>query len=444
MNIIQKKSDDLSATLTLHIEKSDYEPLVKKNLSDYRRKAEIKGFRPGMAPVSLIEKMHGRAALFEEINKLLPESLTKYIEENNLNLLGEPIPSDPEGKQDSRENPDDFEFVFEIGFAPDISFTLSREDKIPFYSITVTEEDKTKRKSAILEQNGQLVAVETISGEDEYLQVDLVQGEKIINDTYLSVKTIADKQVKELLAGKKAGDELEADVTKITASEADLAALLKVKKEELAADIDPVFTIKIKEVKRFVAAELNQALYDRLFGQDTVKSEEEFMQKITEQIREEYVHESDYRFSIDAYNALLKKANIKLPDAFLKRWLNYSNDGKIAPDVMEKEYPAFADDLCRQMIRNYILKEQNIELKQEDLLEHAKKMARYQFQMYGLLNPPEEQVEHFANSILANEKEWKRIREKVGSDKVISYIKATVTLDEKEITNDELQKLHEK
>ncbi|MDR0695122.1 MAG: hypothetical protein LBF81_07480 [Prevotellaceae bacterium] len=442
MNITQKKIDDLTATLTLTIEKSDYEPLVKKNLNDFRRKAEIKGFRPGMAPVSLVEKMHGRAALFEEIHKLLPESLSKYIEDNKLNLLGEPIPSDAAEKQ-NMEDPDNLKFDFEIGFAPDIAFTLSEKDKIPFYNITITEEDKAMQKEIILKQYGQVTATETITGKDEYLQVDLVQDGKTIEDAFLFLKTIEKNAVKELFTGKKAGDEIEADVKKIITNEADLAELLKVKKGELAG-IDPIFTIKIKEVKRFVAAELNQDLYDRLFGEGIVKSEDEFMQKITEHIREKYTHESDYRFSIDAYNALLKKAHIELPEAFLKRWLSYSNAEKIAPDVIEKEFPEFADDLRQQMIRDYILKEQKIELKQDDFLEHAKKMARYQFQMYGIHNASEEQIEYYANSILANEKEWKRIREKLESDKVIDYVKATVTLDTKEITNDKLQKLYEK
>ncbi|MDR2358798.1 MAG: hypothetical protein LBD87_03215 [Prevotellaceae bacterium] len=442
MNITQKKIDELTAILTLTIEKSDYESLVKKNLNDYRRKAEIKGFRPGMAPVGLVEKMHGRTALFEEINKLLPESLNKYIEENKLTLLCEPIPSDAAEKQ-NMEDSGNLTFDFEIGFAPDIAFTLSEKDKIPFYNITITEEDKANQKEVILKRYGQLVATETITGKDEYLQVDLVQGGKTIEDTVLLLKAIEKNAVEELFTGKKAGDEIEADVKKIIANETDLAALLKVKKEELAG-IDPVFTIKIKEVKRFAAAELNQDLYDRLFGEGIVKNEDEFMQKITEQIREKYMHESDYRFYIDAYDALLKKAHIELPEAFLKRWLNYSKDEKIAPDIIEKEFPAFADDLRRHMIRNYILKEQKIELKHDDFLEHAKKMARYQLQIYGIHNAPEEQIEHYANSILANEKEWERIRDKVESDKVISYVKATVTLDTKEITNDKLQKLYEK
>jgi trigger factor len=443
MNITQKKIDDLSAILTLTIEKSDYEPLVKKNLNDYRRTAEIKGFRPGMAPMSLIEKMHGQAALMQELNKLLPENLNKYISENNLNLLGEPIPSQHEEKQEDKKNTGEFEFVFEIGFAPEITFTLSGEDKIPYYNITVTEEDKAKQKDAVLRQNGKLVDVETIAGENEYLQVDLIQGEKTVENTYLSLDTIKDAPTKEQFAGKKAGDEWVVDVKKITANDTDLATFLKVKKEELDG-IDPTFTIKIKKVQKFVAAELNQELYDTLFGKDAVKSEDEFMQKITEQIHEEYAQESHYRFSIDAYDALLKKANIELPEAFLKRWLVYSNEGKITTDVVEKEFPAFAYDMRRQMVLNYILKEQKIELKQEELLEQAKKMARYQFQMYGISNAPEDAIEHFANKLLADQKHGKSIREKVESDKVIDYVKATVTLDVKEITNDKLQKLYEK
>jgi trigger factor len=443
MNITQKKIDDLSATLTVIIEKSDYEPLVKKNLNDHRRTAEIKGFRPGMAPMSLIEKLYGHSALLQEINKLLPESLNKYIVENNLNLLGEPIPSQSEEQRQDWKNPDKFEFAFEIGFAPEVTLTLSQKDKIPFYNITVTEEDKAKQKEAILRQNGKLVDVETIAGENEFLQVDLVQGEKTIENTYLSLDAIKEKAVKEQFAGKKAGDEWTVDVKTITANETDLAALLKVKKEELNV-VDPLFTIRIKKIQQFTAAELNQELYDTLSGKDAVKSEEEFMQKIEAHIRAEYAHESNYRFSIDAYNALLEKANIELPEAFLKRWLLYSNDDKLTPEVVEKEFTAFTGDLRRQIIRRHILKEQQIELKQEELLEQAKKMARYQFQMYGLRNAPEENVERFAHNLLADEKHERSIREAVESDKVIDYVKATVTLDTKEITNDQLQKLYEK
>jgi len=357
MKVEQKNIDDLSATLRLTIEKSDYEPRVKKNLNDYRRKADIKGFRQGMAPMSIIEKIHGKSALLDEVNKLMSEGINKHITDNQLNLLGEPIPSETEQKPLDWDGDSDFEFVFEIGFAPKIEFTLSEKDKIPVYTISVTNEDKEKYKDSILRQNGK------------------PEGE---------------------------GEE-----------------------------------------RKIVPAELNQELYDRLFGKDVVKTEAEFMQKLEEQIREQHLHESDYRFTIDAYNALLKKAKIELPDKFLKAWLRYSNEGKMDDALIEKEYPLFADDLRRQMIRGYILREQKIELKQDDLLAHARKMAQYQFSMYGLHNAPEEQLTHYANSILANEKEWKRIYEKVESDKVIEYVKSVVTLDKQEITMDKLLKMYE-
>ncbi len=441
MKVTQKNIDDLSATLTLTIEKSDYEPRVKKNLNDYRRKAEIKGFRTGMAPMSLVEKIHGKSALLDEVNKLMSEGINKHITDNQLNLLGEPIPSEAEQKPIDWDGKGDFEFVFEIGLAPKIDFTLSEKDKVPFYNITVTDEDKEKYKENTLRQNGKLTDGEK-SEEEDFLKVDLAQEGMKVEDTYVSLKTIETKTLKKPFLGKKVGDEFSIDVKKTFTNETDLAAMLKVKKDELA-NIDPKFTITIKEVKRMAPAELNQELYDRLFGKDTVKDEQAFMEKLEEKIREEYTHESDYRFTIDAYNALLKKAKIELPEKFLKAWLLYSNDGKVDAELIEKEYPAFADDLRRQMIRGYILREQKIELKHEDLLDHARKMAQYQFSMYGINNAPEEHLTHYANSILANEKELKRIYEKVESDKVIDYVKSVVKLDEKKITMEKLLKMYE-
>ena len=441
MKITQNNIGDLSATLTLLIEKNDYEPRVKKNLNDYRRKAEIKGFRTGMAPMSMIEKVHGKTALLDEINKIMSESLNKYVADNNLNLLGEPIPSESEQKPIDWDGGGDFEFVFEIGMAPKIEFTLTEKDKIPYYKIAVSEEDKEKYKENILRQNGKLEDVDAIEEED-FIKADLEQGERKIEDSYISLKVIPTKTLKKPFIGKKVGDELTVDVKKTFTNETDLAALLKIKKEELA-EIEPKFKITIKEVKRMAPAVADQELYDKLFGKDVVKSDEEFMQKLEDKIREEYSHESEYRFTVDAYNALLKKTKIELPDEFLKRWLNYSNEGKITQEMIDKEYPLFADDLRRQMIRGYILKEQKIELKHEDLLDHARKMASYQFSMYGIHNAPEEHLTHYANSILANEKELKRIYEKVESDKVIEYVKATVKLDEKEITIENLQKMYE-
>lgn len=441
MKIAQHNIDDLTATIALTIEQADYEPRVKKSLSEHRRKAEIKGFRPGMAPMSLIEKMYGKSVLLDEVQKLMSESLNKHIADNNLQLLGEPLPNENEPTNNDWEKGGDLEFKFDIAIAPQINIDFTEKDKIPFYKITVTEEDLNKYKENILRQYGKLEDTE-VSAEDDFMKATLTQGDHLIEDTYISLKNIEDKKLKKPFIGKKVGDEIEVDVKKTFTNETDLAAMLKVKKEELA-NFEPTFKIKFNEIKRFVAAELNQDLFDRIFGKDEVKSEEEFNKKAEERIASEYLQESDYRFAIDARTKALAKAKLDLPVDFLKRWLLYANEGKITKEQIDKDFDAFADDLRWQMIRGFITKEQKLEVSKEDMMEHARKMARYQFSMYGLHNAPAEHIDHYANSILANEQEIKRIYEKVEEDLVVAYIKRVVTLKDEEITMEKMQKLYE-
>ena len=442
MKISQHHIDNLNATITLGIEHADYAQRVKKSLNEYRRKADIRGFRPGMAPMSIVEKMYGKSALLDEVQNIISENLNKHIEENKLHLLGEPLPNEDERQKINWDAPGDMEFKFDIGIAPDIDLKFTDKDKIPYYKITVTEEDLNKYKENILRQYGKLVDTDA-AGEEDFIKATLTQGEHTIEDGYISLKTIPEKKLKTPFLGKKVGDELDVDVKKTFTNETDLAALLKVKKEELAK-FDPVFHIKITEVKRFEPAELNQDLYDRLFGKDEVKSEEEFNKKAEARITGEYAQESEFRFTIDVREEALKKAKLKLPESFLKRWLLYANEGKLTTEKIDQDFESFADDLRWQMIRGYLTKTQELKVTEEDLQDHALKMARYQFAMYGLHNASQEHLEHYAKSILANEQEIKRIYEKVEEEKVIAYIRSVVTLDEKEITLEKLQKLYEK
>jgi trigger factor len=442
MKISQHHIDDLNATITLNIEKTDYAPRVKKSLNEYRRKADIKGFRPGMAPMGIVEKMYGKSALLDEVQNIISESLNKHIEENKLHLLGEPLPNEGEHQQINWDAPGDMEFKFDVGIAPDIDITFTDKDKIPYYKITVTEDDRNKHKENILRQYGKLVDTDA-AGEEDFIKATLTQGEHTIEDGYISLKTIEDKKLKKPFLDKKTDDEFDVDVKKTFTNETDLAALLKVKKEELAK-FEPVFHIKITEVKRFEPAGLNQDLYDRLFGKDEVKSEEDFNKKVEARIADEYEQESEFRFTIDAREEALKKAKLKLPESFLKRWLLHVNEGKLTAEKIDNDFNAFADDLRWQMIRGYLTKTQNLAVTEEDMQGHALKMARYQFSMYGLHNASEEHLEHYAKSILANEQEAKRIYEKVEEEKVIAYIRSVVKLDEKEITLEKLQKLYEK
>ena len=441
MKVAQRKLEDMMATIAITIEKPDYEAQVKKGLNEARRKAEIKGFRQGMAPMSLIQKLYGKSILLEEVNKCMANSLNKYIEDNKLTILGEPLPNETAQKQLNLEEDSDFEFVFDLGLAPEFSIPDMTHIQIPFYPITVTDEDKNKYKENILRQFGKLEDCSEI-GADDFLQVDLKQGETLISDTYISLKTIDNQTGKDPFIGKKVGDEFEVDVKKTFPNETDLAGLLKMKKEELDV-VEPVFTVIVKEIKHFHPAAVNQELFDRLFGKDVVKNEDEFMTKLEERMRSEYAQETDYRFTTDARQVLLNEININLPDSFLKRWLFESNEGKVSMEMIEKDYSKFADDLRWQMIHQLIIKEQKLEVAQNDIMENARKMARYQYTMYGLNEVPDEYIDQLANSLLSKEKESRLIHEKAQENKAISYIKENVTINSKEITLEKLQKLYE-
>lgn len=439
MKVTQKNIDDLTLILTLNIEQSDYAEKQKKTLNDYRRKAEIKGFRKGMAPMSFIEKMHGRSALLDAVNALVSDGLNNYITDNKLNVIGEPLPNETEQKPIDWDNATEFEFVFDLAIAPKVDIKLSAQDKIPYYEVAISDEEKNKYKSNLLKQYGQLGVADSVE-EDDFLIADLIQGETKVEGTYISLRSIEDDKIKKEFTDKKAGDEFAIDINAAFANESDRAALLKIKKEDLAS-IDPNYTVVIKEIKRFADAEQNQELFDKIYGAGVVNSVEEFDAKLVEKMKSEFAQESDYRFMLDARTALIEKAAIEVPEQFLKRWLFTANDGKFTMEEIEKDFALFLQDFRWQMIRQFIIKEQNIQITKENLLDHAKKLANYQFAMYGLQNASEEQIVKYAESLLANEKESRRIYEKVEDELVIDYVKSTVSLDKREISLDELQKL---
>lgn len=439
MKIEQIKIDDLTFQLVVNIEKADAQEKKKQALKEYRKTAELKGFRKGMAPMSLIEKMHGLSALVEGVNQLISESINNYIAENKLNILGEPLPCEDKQKKIDWENDEVYEFVFDAALSPVVDFKLSAEDKIVSYNVTVTDEAKQAYKSNMLKQFGKLENVDVIKDED-FIIADLEQGETKIEGTYITLRQIEDADVKALFIGKKPGDSFELDVNKAFVNETDRAALLKVSKDELA-NINPLYNVTVKEVKTFVEAEQNQDLYDRLFGEGEVKSEAEFEGKIAERIAKEYEQESAYRFMLDAREYLLNKTNIQVPEQFMKKWLYTINEGKFSMEDIEKDFALFLKDFRWQLIRQYICKEQNIQITREDVLAVAKHIAGYQFAMYGLNNVPDEQLTQYAESLLGNEKEGRRIYEKTEEDKVLAYVKGVVSLDVKDITIDELHKL---
>ena len=434
MKIEQNRIDDLNLELTLAVTAEDYVENRKKKLNEYRKKAEIKGFRKGMVPMSLVEKMYGPSALVDSVNDVVAEGLNNFIHENNLRVLGEPLPSENQPETEWTVG-NDFTFKFDIALNPELSFELSKEDEVPYYTITVTEAAKKEMKENLLKQYGSLEEGEAAKEED-FIIVDFEQGDMKVEGTYVAVRNVAEA-ARASFVGVKAGDVLDVNVNEAFENETDRSAMLKVNKDELA-NLDPMFKMTVKNVKTFVNAPLTEETFEKIFG---VKTEAEFDAKVEERIRAEYSQEADYRFGKDAKDFLLEKADVKVAESFLKRWVYVANEGKFTMEDIEKDWALFIVDYKWQMVRSYLMNKYNVKIEEADLLASAKGFAAYQFAMYGMGNVPEEQLEAFAKNILAQEEQGRRILDKVEDDKTFDAVREVVTLKKKKISVEKFREL---
>ena len=438
MEIKSNKIDELNIALSIEIKEDDYAEDLKKKLSAYRRKADIKGFRKGMAPAALIQKLYGVQARSEAVNDMLAKSLQDYISDNKLNIIGEPLPSEDK-KSIDWENDKDFEFDFDIALSPEIDLEVSKEDSVAYYNVSVDEKAKESMRASLLGQYGSLEDAESIE-DDYFFTADFVQGDFKVEDTYVAVRSMTEAG-KKGIAGKKIGDVVDVDVNAWFENETDRASMLKLSKEELAG-MQPVFQMTVKTIKHFVPAKADQDTFDRIYGKDVVKSEVVFDAKIEERLREEYDRERDYRFMLDVKEYLLAKAAISLPENFMKRWIYYANDGKFTMEDIEKEFDLFLKDYRWQMLRGYFMKKFDVKVSREDLLATAREFAVYQFAMYGINNAPKEQLDKFAENMLSQEREASRIYDKTEDDKCIAAIKEHITLKSEDITIEKLRELN--
>ena len=434
MKIEQNRIDDLNIELTLSVAAEDYADSRKKRLAEFRKKAEIKGFRKGMVPMSLVEKMYGQNALVDAVNDAISEGLNNYIHENNFRVLGEPLPSE-EHIQNEWEAGKEFTFKFDLALNPEISFELSKEDEVLYYTITVTEAAKKEMKENLLRQYGSLENGEAAKEEDSLI-VDFEQGDMKVEGTYVALRNVAEAARKSFI-GVKSGDVLDVNVNEAFENETDRAYMLKVGKEELAA-MDPMFKMTVQTVKTFVSAPVTEETFEKIFG---VKTEAEFEAKIEERIRAEYAQEADFRFSKDAKAYLLEKANVTVAEKFLKRWLYVINDGKFTMEDIEKDWDLFIVDYKWQMVRNYLMEKYGVKVEEADLLASAKGFAAYQFAMYGMNNVPEEQLEAFAKNILSQEEQGRRILDQVENEKTFAALREVVTLKKKKISVEKFREL---
>ena len=434
MKIEQNRIDDLNLELTLSVTKEDYADSRKKKLNDFRRKAEIKGFRKGMVPMSLVEKMYGQQALADSVNDVIAEGINNFIQENGLKVLGEPLPSEDNPQNDWVDG-NDFTFKFDVAQNPEVSFELSKEDEVVYYTITVTEAAKKEMKDNLLKQYGSLEDGKKAKA-DDFIIVDFEQGETKVEGTYVALRNVAEA-ARASFVGVKPGDVLDVNVNEAFENETDRASMLKVSKDDLAT-LDPMFKMTVQNVKTFVNAPLTEETFEKIFG---VKTEEEFDAKIEERIRAEYAQEADFRFSKDAKTYLLEKANLTIAEKFLKRWIYVINEGKFTMEDIEKDWDLFIVDYKWQMVRGYLMDKYGVKIEEADLLASAKGFAAYQFAMYGMNNVPEEQLEAFAKNILSQEEQGRRILDQVENEKTFAAVREVVTLKKKKISVDKFREL---
>ena len=437
MNIEKKQIDDLNIELKLNIAAEDYAPVKKKKLNERRRTAEFKGFRKGMVPASLIERVYGEQCLGDAVNDIISEQLGKYMEESGLNFIGEPLSSEDQPEIEWKDG-NDFVFKFDLGIAPKVDFELSSSDKVVNYTIKSTALAKEEMKKNMLMQYGELQEVETPTAES-YLYVDMENDDKTVENGYISMRDVSEA-VKPALMGVKAGDKLELNINETLEREGDRATLLKVKKEDLAS-INPVFNATVVNIKNFEAAQPTPETFDRIFGEGKVKTEEEFEKAVAERLAENYRQESDYRLGKDIKEYLVKKAGINLPEGFLKRWLYSINKEKYSMEEIEKEFPAFLADYKWQLVSDFLMKKFDLKIDRNDLSEAAHGYVAYQYAMYGMGNVPSNFIDEAAQKMLTDRQQVERLSEQVAEQKVIAAVKDIISFDKKSISVEKFREL---
>jgi trigger factor len=447
MNISQEKIDNLNAVLKINIDPADYQQRVDKSIKDQAKKAKLPGFRPGMVPPAHIKKMYGKSILVDEINNLLSDTLNNYITEQNIEVLGQPLPKVDEAKEYNWDFNDQFEFNYEIGLAPEFALDFSSKDKLTQYIIKVDENTLAERIKNIRRSYGKMTNPD-VSADDDVIYAQLTQlspdgsvfDEGIVNTTSVRLDQIKDEAVKTSLIGLKKDDELTFDIQKAYGSDAvKIAAILGVNEDE-AEQVKSNFKLTVKNINRLEEGDLNQEFFDKLFGAGTVTDEAGFRAKITEELESMMQQDAERKLQNDIYNYSLEKVQFELPDEFLKRWLKATNE-KLSEEELQGGYADFAKNLKWTLIENRIIKDNKLEIKYEEVLAAAKASLDAQFRMYSPQALTDEQLSQYAVQYLQNKENANKVFEEVKALKTIDYIKSVITLDNKEIAYDAFKEL---
>jgi len=449
MNVSLQNVDKVSALLTVKIEKADYQEKVEKALKNFRQNAQMPGFRKGMVPMSLVKKMYGKSAMAEEVNKLLSESVYKYIQENNVNILGEPLPNEDKQPEVNFDTMEEFEFLFDIALAPEFSAEVSASDKVDYYNIEITDEMVEGQVMAYRQQGGKYEKVDSYQANDmiKGLLAELdaegntKEGGIQVEGAVMMPEYMKNADQKAIFNEAKVNDVLVFNPhTAWDGNTAELASLLKIEKEAVA-DMKSDFSFQVEEITRHVPGELTQELFDQILGKDVVKSEEEFRTRLKENIAKQYVADSDYKFLIDFRKMMTEKiGKLEFPDALLKRIMRLNNQDKDEKFV-EENYEKSIEELTWHLIKEQLVKANDVKVEQNEVADMAKEATRAQFAQYGMMSIPDDLLENYAKEMLKKKESVEGLVNRVIETKLTAALKQQVLLEEKTISVADFNKL---
>ena len=442
MNITQERIDDLNALLKVQISAADYQDKVEAVIKNYRKTANIPGFRKGKVPVGQIKKMYGKAILVEEVNKLIQEAIYNYITENKIEVLGNPLPTTTDLDWD---NTTDFNFEFEMGLSPAFEVNMDKKSKFDYYKIEADKKMVDHYTSDMAKRYGSMTNPEKSEKADlimgEFTQLDSegnVLEDGINHSASVALDIVSDKKAQKVLTGVTKDDEVVVKITNKFSS--DVAHMLNISKEE-AENLNSDFRFIVKSINRMIPAEMNQDLFDKVFGKDEVKNEKEFKAKIKEEVEKSFVGESDNKLKNDIILHLIDKVNLELPDTFLKKWLVQTNENGLTAEQVEAEYEQYSKSLKWQLIENKIIKDNDLEVKNEDVVAHTRELIVQNFAQYGQPAPEDKKLDEIAAQVLTNEEERKKVYNQLYDAKTLMLYKEKFKLTEKTVTYDEFVKL---
>lgn len=437
MKIVREQREQHSSLIKVTVGEQDYGEAVEKSLREYKRKANIPGFRPGMVPMGVIRKMYGKGVLAEQAYRTASDAVFEYLQKEKIEYVGDVIPSDEQGAFDF-DNNTEFEFVFEIGEAPEVKLELSDKDKMTYYKIKVEKKMHDDFRTNFLRRFGRLVDAEQVTS-DEALNVTLDNGDMKIEEAYVGLISMSEEERKPFI-GQKVGFKTNVNINELYKTPAQRAAVLQVKEHELEG-IKPDFTLEITKIRKFAEPELNEEFFKMAFPSGNVKSAEEFEKFIDEQIERELRRETDYLFTLQLRDYLLKKANLEMPAEFLKRWLYVINEGKFSKEEIEKDFDQFLKLFTWNYLQKYFIKEDKLNVTADEATAEAKALAQAQFAQYGMPTVPDDMLADYAKRILSDKDQAQKIYEKLYEDKVVEDVKSKIKVTEKAVSADDFAKL---